>query len=350
MHLFVHPLRTAPLCTLLFLLVALVPPRAHAQNAPAGKPSPAQPTAPATPPPPARVMASERPDPQAEQRRMARTSFGAFMMPSWQVGAVAISGAGPLAPPSGGFVPQAGGFRYAERSGLVAAVFGYLALRGAMTVAAGAPDGVSSTSNSYRSYDYYGRPVTVTETTTTYTFNNLAERQALLDAAEDMTLAETSVTGSGFEIDVFTRDAVGSGFGNTLGYRFAVLFPLVRKRYFFLETGWTSTKMLALDADNAQGWQFLVRGFPLRAHVPVLDVLSLHVGTDLNVASFFGADDRFQTGTIDGIDYDIRETRRWPVYVGAELFLWRVQAWARATTTRPLDLDLGWELGLSMRF
>lgn len=271
------------------------------------------------------------------------------MGPTYEVGVVAATGSVPFAPPSSQFEPTYAGFRYAERSGIVATLLSVVGLKALLYTVAATPDSVETQSTSYTTYSG-GQRYRVTETTSTATYNNMEQRQAMVEAANDMSFTDMAVSGSGFEIEVYNRDALGSGVGDAYGYRLAVLFPIVRRPYFFLETGWASGKVLTLDKETGRGWESVSRGIPLRMHFPVLDVLSLHAGFDMNFSSFFDPDDDVRVREIDGVTYGISEIRRWPVYVGANAYLWRFLLGAQVTTTRPLDLELGYSFTLAFRF
>lgn len=273
-----------------------------------------------------------------------------LMGPHVAISPVLYSG-GPTNDAVTGRVDQLAGFRYEDHGGIIAGLLLGVSAMFSSYVVAGMPDSVTSTSTTSTNYHGDGTATVTTTTYSTATYNNLAERQQMIDAAPGLVGAGALVRHQTLQIEFFRRDLLGTGYGDGYGYRTRLLFPIVAGRHFWLEGGVGFSSTLTLDENTGRGRKSVVRGTPLFAHIP-FGWSYATIGIDMNWSSLFFDDPekQFSTTEINDVTYGIRQSRRWPLTVGLTTNLWMFQLRTQVVTDDYSLDDLGYELSLGLRF
>lgn len=319
-----------------------------------GAPTRARAQKPPSPPPEVSVVADAGDtavDPDREARRALRwwrsqglsTLVGpsVVLSPVYQTGgSVDIRGTGPT--------ERVAGLRYEEHGGMVAGLLAGLATMVGAYAVAGMPSSVHyGPVNESTTYHADGSRTIRRSQSVTATYDDLEGRQAMIDGAPDAIGAGALIESQSLLVEVFFRNAV-SDIGDGYGYRTRLMLPMVRNRHVWLEGGVGFQSILTLDSEAGLGRKSVVRGTPLFLHVPFGWAYAT-LGVDMNWSSLlFDDSKRDETVTVDGRDYFVRQSRRWPVTMALTANLWRLQV--RAAVESDGFRNFGYQLSAGVRF
>lgn len=276
----------------------------------------------------------------------------AIRVPGYIVGATVRGGGGLYGSSLGRGNPFVTGYRLHERGGVISGfvIGGLFALLGA--TAASMPDSVNSQSTSYTRTNASGQRETVTETTTTATYNDPEGRQRALDASQDAAKDLMAYRAQAFELDVYTRDWFGSGLGDARGYRANFLLTAYANKRLSFEAGFGfgSVSAIVRGKDIVVDEEYI--GIPLRLIVP-WGPFYAQASLDLNFRGLdFGllADDEIEMRKVDGRDMRVDPVRPMPFAISIHAMLWRLALSVGMETARPWTGQFGYVASAGARF
>ncbi|MBK9260108.1 MAG: hypothetical protein IPM54_09760 [Polyangiaceae bacterium] len=327
----------------------VTPPPEPATESPApATPPPATPE-PIAPKPP--VMASA-PREKLSPFKLQSTAYVGLRWPNYTLGAIVRGGGGLYGSSLGQGNPMATGYRLTERGGFVSGLVigGLVGLIGAAAVAL--PDSTSVTRSSHTRTNASGQREVVTTETRTATYRDGAGRQRAAEATEKAVAGIAAYRQQSFELDIYTRDWFGSGYGDARGYRLNFLLTAYSGKHFVFEAGFGFGDVNAI----VPGKDILVEeayiGVPLRILVPWGPFVA-QAAIDLNgrVFEMIGEDDdSYDTRNVDGRILRIDRVRPTPLTISVTATIWRLAATVGVETVRPWDGQFGYVASLGGRF
>lgn len=249
--------------------------------------------------------------------------------------------------------PTARGYHLQERNGLVSGVM--LAGLAYVGIASAASGLISSDYTTYSSS--YSRREGNYWVTTTYTWSE-KHSNAGTAAAESLVAGQNEMLGGivgyrlqNFELDIYTRDWLQRGEGDTEGWRtnFMMMIPLENGMGVELGYGWGRARSYFEEAGCVVSSQY--SGIPLRVLAPLGPFL-FQSGLDMNFRGAFErlGKDRAATFEQDGTTYRQEHVRPWPLTLSVQTMLWRLNLSASVESSRILQRRFGYELSAGLRF